>query len=487
LQVKSWSKKLVAGGLLATMLTGCSLGGGSAPKEVEGTLKVVYYDEGSFFQDFGMLFSVLNEKVDIQVVTTQNIHRNSGNDPEFDYEKAYEEFLEAEKPDLIMVDISQYEKMASEGKLHDLEAYMAQDKFDTEGMIPGIAEYMKELGGGKIYGFPTSFSSQVLYYNKALFDKYNIEYPTDKMTWDQIIQLAKRFPTDGSDEDRVYGIKMGWSDQFSQVINMLADSEGLNYVDAAEKKMTINTPAWKSIVETALGAANSNALYFENYNNFSGPSSYEDYMLRNPFISNRLAMTVDGNYFMEEINRAKDYFKEEGKTVEDWDIVTMPVSAQSPDESSSTWYSNIFAISAQSTNKDLAWKFISFVGSEEYARVKAKTRFNGGFPVRTKYIKDEAGRNFEAFYKLRPARNNASRYADMDKLPPQFGFSFHTMMEEEFQAIKDDKKTIDEVLSFLQTKGEELLLQDPMTEEELQKMIQEKYSSEAGMSQVIVD
>lgn len=477
MQVKSWFKKLVAGGLLATMLAGCSLGGGSAPKPVEGSLKVVYYDEGSFFQDFGMLFAALNEKIDIQVVTTQNLYRNRGDDPEFDYEKAYQEFLEAEKPDLIMVDTSQYEKMASEGKLHDLEAFMAQEKFDTEGMIPGIVEHMKELGGGKTYGFPTTFSSQVLYYNKSLFDKYNVDYPTDQMTWSEVISLAKRFPTDGSDQDRIYGLKMGWSDQFSQVVSMLAESEGLNYVNAAEKTMTINTPGWKTVVETALDAVNSKALYVEN-NNFSGSQTYEDYLMRNPFISNRLAMTVDASYFMDEIKRAKEYFNEEGKTVEDWDLVTMPVSVQNPDQSSSTWYSNIFAISAQSTNKELAWKFISYIASEDYARVKAKTGFNGGFPVRTKYIKDEAGRNFEAFYKLRPASRNM--YEGMDKLPRQFGFSFNSLMEEEFQAIKEDKKTIDEALGILQTKGEELLLQEPMSDEEIQKMIEEKYGNASG-------
>lgn len=474
MQMKNWYKKLVVGGLLATMLAGCSMGSGSAQKEPEGTLKVVYYDEGSFFQDFGMLFSALNDKIDIQVVTPQNLYRNRGDDPEFDYEKAYQEFLETEKPDLIMVDTSQYEKMASEGKLHDLEAFMAQEKFDTEGMIPGVVEHMKELGGGKTYGFPTSFNSQVLFYNKSLFDKYNVDYPTDQMTWSEVISLAKRFPTDGSDEDRVYGLKMGWSDQFSQVVNMLAQAEGLNYVNVAEKKMTINTPGWKTAVETALDAVNSKALYVENHD-FSGAQSYEDYLMRNPFISNRLAMTIDGSHFMEEIMRAKEHFNEEGKTVEEWDLVTMPVSVQSPDQSSSTWYHNIFAISAHSTNKELAWKFISYIASDDYARVKSKTRFNGGFPVRTKYIKDEAGRNFEAFYKLRPASRNM--YENMDKLPPQFGFSFNTLMEQELQAIKDDQKTIDEALGILQTKGDELLLQEPMTEEEIQKMIEEKYGN----------
>ncbi len=477
MQVKSWLKNAGVVGLTAALLAGCSSGGGESTTNTEsGTIKVLYYDEGAFQRDYGMLFGVLYENIDFEVITTNSIYRNNNDDPEFDYEKAYAEFIDKEKPDLIMIDTSQVEKLAQEGKLHDLKAYMTKDNFDTEGFIPGMMEYMEEIGEGQIYGFPTTFSSQVLYYNKDLFDKYSIEYPTDKMSYSEVMQLANRFPADGSPEDRVYGMKLGYGGgDLSQMVMILAESEGLNYVNAAEKQMTINSDAWKNVVETALTAMKSDAFYKGDDNGFSG--RHEDYLLSNPFISNRLAMTVEHSYIMNEIKQAQEFFKEEPeKVISNWDVVTAPVNVQNPDQSSSMYYGNIFAIHAESVNKELAWKFISYIASDKYARVKSKTLTYDGFPVRTKYIKDDGGRNFEAFYKLKPAKNRM--YEGMDKLNPQFGMLFYQKMSDGFNAIAKDEKTIDEVLETLQNEGNELLMQEALTDEEMQKMMEEMYGEQ---------
>lgn len=478
-------KKAVPAALFVSMLAGCSFGGNSGPaKDEQGSIKVMYYDENSFFQEYGMLFSAVYPNIDVQVVNTQSIYRNS-EDENFDYEKAFAEFIEKEQPDILMLSTDQYEKMAQEGKFYDLEAPMARDKYNTEGIVPGIIDYMKELGGGHLYGFPSSFYSQVLYYNKDLFDKYNITPPTDQMTWQEVIQLAQLFPKDGEPEDRIYGLKMSYSSDLSQTAQMLANSEGLSYVNPTTKQMTINTAGWKNAVQAALDATTSGALYFEDQDQMrmNGGYSYEDYLLRNPFLSGRLAMLIEGNYLMNEIKQAKDYIKEEGRIIENWDMVTMPVSTQNPDQSTSTWYNNIFTISEQSPNKDAAWNFIAYITGDEYARVKSKAGFNNGFPIRTNYIKDTEGRNFDAFYKLKPSRVQDSMYKDYDKLPPQFGMQFQGLFQQELQAIKDDKKTIDEALEFLQTKGEELLLEEPMSSEEMNEMMEKQMEEQRRLMQ----
>ncbi|MBH5319991.1 extracellular solute-binding protein [Paenibacillus sp. GSMTC-2017] len=471
--MQKWLKKAAPIVLAVSLLTGCSFGGDKEGKAKEqSTLKVMYYDESSFFREYGMLFSAIYPEVDIQVVETSSLYRSGNEGEEVDREKLQQEFIEKEKPDLLMLDIKDYEKMAEEGKLYDLDTYVVKDKFNTEGLIPGMVDYMKELGGGQLYGMPSSVSSQVLYYNKALFDKYGVPHPTDQMNWADVIGLARQFPTDGEPADRVYGLKVGYSGALSDFSTMLADSEGLKYVDPKTKKMTINTPGWATSVQTALDAIKSKALYFEDPNNSMNGGSYEDYLLKNPFISGRLAMTIDGTYFMNEIKEATNYIKEEGAVVKDWDMVTVPVSAQLPDESSSAYYSSIFSIAKDSPNADAAWKFISYISSEEYARVKAKMIDYSGLPIHTKYIKDDEGRNFAAFYKLKPSRNN--QYSDFDKLPPQFGMMFHDIMNKEFKEIQDGKKEIEESLEYLQVKGDELLAQEPMTDKEMNEMMQKQ-------------
>ncbi|WP_168119722.1 extracellular solute-binding protein [Paenibacillus sp. HB172176] len=464
------------------LLSGCSFGsGGSENTTEQQTLKVMYYDEQSFFQQYGMLFTALHPEVDIQVVSTQSIYNRSGSeDEEIDYEEAMQQFIDEEQPDLLMLDISRYEKMAQDGKLYDLGTYIAKDKYDTAGLVPGLEDYMKELGGGQLYGLPIGLNSQVIFYNRDLFDKYNIAYPTDKMTWSEIIQLAKQFPTDGEAEDRVYGLKMGYRSGLNQVGSMLANSEGLSYVNAKTKTMTIDTPAWNNIYETALDIINSDAIYDESRQNEGGmvtSNSYEDYLLRDPFMSGRVAMTIDGSYLMQQMKEAKSYIKEEGKLIGNWDVVTTPVSAQNPDQSANVYYNQIYAIAKESPNADAAWKFISYMSSDEYARVMSKMGYNNGFPIRTKYIKDEENHNLAAFYQLKPTRQTMTN-EDYQKLPQQFSMMFYQTMESELSKVESGDESVADALSVLQVKGEELLAQESMSDEELNQMMMENASEE---------
>jgi len=480
--MKNWFKKAASVVLVTTLLAGCSFGGKEDSSATPQSLKVMYYDEGGFFQEYGMLFSTLYPEIEITVVSTQSIYRNNTgeNGEEVDYEKAKQDLIDKEKPDIVMLDMTEYEKMAQDGKLIDLESYIAKDKFDTAGLVPGMIDYMKQLGGGQLYGLPSGFSSQVLFYNKTLFDKFNIPYPTDSMTWNEVIQLARQFPTDGEKEDRIYGLKAGYNSNLSGLAQMIANAEGLNYVNPATKTMTINSAGWKNAVQTAYDAIKSNALFFEDQNNMGWSGDYNDYLLRNPFTSNRVAMTIDGSYYIREMKEAMEYYsKEEGKVVKDWDIVTIPVSPQMPDQSTSAYYNNIFSITKDSTNADAAWKFISYISGEEHARVKSKLTYNNGFSIHTKYIKDEEGHNYAAFYKLKPAKPTMD-YKEMEKLPKQFSMMFYTYLDEEFKAVQDGNKSPDDALAALQTKGEELLAQESMTDEEINKLWEERYAQESG-------
>ncbi|MFD2114858.1 ABC transporter substrate-binding protein [Paenibacillus yanchengensis] len=490
---KGWLKSWIAIVLVASLLAGCSLGGGDTkPSKESGTLKVVYYDENSFHQQYGSLFSVLHPDVEFEIVSTNKLFNNQ-QDENFDYEKAYEEFIKTEKPDVIITHSSEMKQLIDKGLLLDLESMLTKSKVNTEELVPGVLDYMKELGEGVLYGLPTSFRSSVLLYNKALFDQFNIEHPTDQMTWQEVFQLAQRFPTDGDASERIYGLSLGWSSDFRSVLNNLMMAEQLKFYDAEAKTMTINTPAWKSLIETALAFVKSNSLYVideEQMNGSYSYTSYEDHLMqREPFLANRVAMTIGETYTIDEIKRARDSVQDQSKIISDWDMVTVPVSPQAPDESSSMYFNNVFSITAESTNKDLAWKFVSYVTGEEFSRVKSKGGLYGEFPIHTKYIKDDEGRNYAAFYKLKPVVNHDEMNMMMgsDDLPKQFYFLYDQEMQKKLAEIEKDESTIDAALEYLQTKGEELLLQESMTDEELQKMYEQTYGGGASEGTVIVE
>ncbi|GGG75993.1 ABC transporter substrate-binding protein [Paenibacillus radicis (ex Gao et al. 2016)] len=452
--MKKWMKQFVLVMAVLTVLSGCSFGGDKGKADEQQTLRVMYYEESSFYQQYGMLFTALFPNINIEVISTSKVRPEEGQ--EQDYTKLMNEFIEKEQPDILMIDTSQYEKMATDGKLYELDGFIEKDKYDTEGLVPGMVDYLKEMGGGKLYGLSTSYSSQALYYNKDLFDKFGIDYPKDKMSFNELIQLAKRFPTDGSDKERIYGLKMGYSDNLFDIASTLAGAQNLAFFNAGKKEMTINTPAWKGIFEMALDAVNSKALYFESANQMNG-GSYEDYLLGNPFISGRAAMTLDGSYVMQQLKQAQDYLKEKDqeKLIKNWDLVSVPVDPANPEYSSMINFYNIFAINNAAANKEAAWTFIKYITGDDFARVTSKSNNFGGFPIRTKYLNNDENRNLAAFYALKPSVNNM--YKDYDKLPQNFYMEFNGTAQTELQKVKEGKATLDETLLKLQTVGQGLL------------------------------
>lgn len=411
--MKRWLRGGIALCLTAAMLTGCSLSslgfgkGGSGKENEARTLKVMYYDENAFFQDYGMLYSALYPEIEIQVVSTNQIYNQMNEEEETDYNKAMAAFIEKEQPDVLMLEQTQLETMGAEGKLYDIESYVMDGKYDVAGLIPGAIDTMKEYGGGNLYAIPTSFYTQVLFYNKDVFDEYNVPYPTDQMTWTEVINLANMFPKDGDPLERVFGLKMGWGKDLNEMVSLIANTEGLKQFDENSLQMTIDTPAWVSVVEQAESVLKSDVLFYDEmlWNNEEGGVVYfeqkEGSYNNDPFFNGRLAMRVEGNYYINQIEDAKRWSQNPEEIVENWDMVTAPVSAQNPDVSSSISYNSLFAINATSTNVEEAWKFIAYVTGDEHARVKSKVSY-GNLSLRTKYLELGTDRNYAALYKLKP-------------------------------------------------------------------------------------
>jgi multiple sugar transport system substrate-binding protein len=438
--------------LFAGLLAGCSMGGNNSKENVKTSIKVMYYDERSFYQQYGMLFAAMNPNIDIEVVSTQSIYSAGVKDRE----KAIQEFIDEQKPDVLMLSTDEYKRMAGEGKLYNLESFIKKDNYDLEGIVPGIIDYIKQQSDGILYGLSPNFYSQALFYNKDLFTKYGVPFPEDRMSWESLLQLAARFPTTGTKENRVYGLKAGYNTNLYYFGLSIGQSQGLSYINPSTKQMTFNTDSWKAAFEMADKAIKSGTLYTEDPNSMMAQNStYESYLLRDPFISGKVAMTMDGNYLMDQIKEAKNVIKEKG--IQNWDVVTMPVNTQRPDESTGMSINQIFAIDAKSSNVEAAWKFISYVNGDEFARVTSKVQ-NGGFPVRIKYLDKEEGHHMEAFYSLKPTQSNM--YKDLDKLPQDFFMKFDGLTQQEMQGVTDGKKTLAEALDNIQTLGQQILTEE---------------------------
>ena len=72
---------------------------------------------------------------------------------------------------------------------------------------------------GNIYALPKDHDTIALLYNKAIFDKYGVEYPTDKWTWEDMYAAAKKISEDSKGD--VYGMAMNTSNNQDGWYNLI--------------------------------------------------------------------------------------------------------------------------------------------------------------------------------------------------------------------------------------------------------------------------
>jgi multiple sugar transport system substrate-binding protein len=106
-----------------------------------------------------------------------------------------------------------------------------------------VLESLRKSGGGKLYALPISILTQVMYYNKGIFDKFGVPYPKDGMTWDKTLELAKKL--DREEQGQQY---FGFAASPSHILgnNQLS----LPYVDIQTEKPTFLNDGWKRLIDT---------------------------------------------------------------------------------------------------------------------------------------------------------------------------------------------------------------------------------------------
>lgn len=93
-------------------------------------------------------------------------------------------------PDMMMLNTGQFEGLAARNALLSLDSLVQEEKADFSIFWPSAIDGCKYHG--KLYGLPRDLSDVVLYYNKDLFDKAQVSYPTDSWTWDDFLTAAKK-------------------------------------------------------------------------------------------------------------------------------------------------------------------------------------------------------------------------------------------------------------------------------------------------------
>jgi multiple sugar transport system substrate-binding protein len=74
-----------------------------------------------------------------------------------------------------------------------LDEMVEEYGIDLSGVNPQLLQDLRSRDKeGRLIGLPDAGDVLGLYYNKEIFDLLGVEYPTDKMTWDELLDLAKK-------------------------------------------------------------------------------------------------------------------------------------------------------------------------------------------------------------------------------------------------------------------------------------------------------
>jgi len=157
---------------------------------------------------------------------------------------------------------------------------------------------------GKIYCMPFHFSTDVLFYNKDLFDKDGVECPSDKWTWDDFLAVAQKLTKKENGRVMQYGA-------LQPRPLLLIKSFGGECFDKEMTRCTLNSPETKKALEFIIdmdkkyGVAPS-AAAIKDMERMDGVDM---------FSTGRVAMLLGRTFMLSEFRKLKSF---------SWDIAPVP-------------------------------------------------------------------------------------------------------------------------------------------------------------------
>ncbi len=259
-------------------------------------------------------------------------------------------------------------KYAEAGVLEPLDEYIEQDKIDMEDYVSVVknAYNYKDVQ----YCMPKGMDTVQVFYNKSIFEKYNVEEPKAGWTWEDMKELAgqlkRGIENEGSDE---YPILMELDPQPS-FFNFISQSGGYILSDDGKQagfEKPASVKAYTDIVE----------LIEEGL--MPGSEVLSDTKGTDLFLSQKGAILFMGSWKTAVIDEVS--FAAQVGTI------AMPAKEKG---NQSVIGGLGYAVNSRSKNKDAAWKLVKYLSGEESNRMQAEARADVPALIRAqKYYKAE--------------------------------------------------------------------------------------------------
>lgn len=208
----------------------------------------------------------------------------------------------------------------------------------------------------QFYALPFRSDFYVLYYNKSLFDAAEMDYPQNGITFEEYDALIREVSEKATEAtgSKVYG---GHYHTWRSQVQMYGLLDGENTLVSTDYSFL------EPIYETVLAQQDDEIV--QDYAVLKTSSLHYSAA----FYQNNVASLLMGTWFIPTLATAI----ENGDSEQfDWGMVTMPLTPGA-EEGTSTGTITSLSISANSQNKEAAWKFVEFVTSPEGSQIIAET------------------------------------------------------------------------------------------------------------------
>lgn len=348
-------KKIIIAMSMASLLAAGCAKEPELPEPV--TIKVLAWNANVFNAKYGSFYIATHPDDDLEVISVvERLEQNGGGDPD----AVVDELIEKENPDVIALPHNFFERARDKSALQPLDDLAKKARFDLAGISPSVIDALS--AEGKLFGLAATFTGHALYYNKALFDRYKIAYPTDYMTWDEVFALATRFAkAPAGDEPAEFGLDYASSvNPFMMALN-IGETDGISVY--ANGKFTLNTEAWEHIFQNVKSCLASGACLDRAKTNKPAVSSLKESQLNDmPFLNGRVAMAVNDSRLFRTLGGG-------GYESIEWGMATVPVSEREPDTGAAAVPDDVLTIPKNAPQPAAAWRLLQYIGGEDYAKV----------------------------------------------------------------------------------------------------------------------
>lgn len=250
-------------------------------------------------------------------------------------------------PDVLCLWECDITKFAKAGLIDPLDDYVKNSKeLSIDDFIPAVKNLIKLQG--KLYGLPWCFATEIMYYNKTLFDKAKVPYPNEKWTWKEFENAAKKLTIVKDGKVEQWGCDaIGFQGLWYSIIGTFGDE-------------VVNSKGQFAIGE---GAREFLKWWYDLTNKYKVVAppqvTTSGVITTDLFVARKAAMAFNGSWMTSVYKDIKNF---------KWDIAPIPKGKRQY----STLHTGFFAINSKSKVKDAAWKFIEFCMSEEGQRLITK-------------------------------------------------------------------------------------------------------------------